>query len=96
MFAAILTLAFPLTVHADTLQFVGTGSNTVGNVYAYPYYFHVNGSAALTPLMCLSFDNEIVNGESWSAIAEPLAGTERPRGCMAAERRNRAPRQRSE
>lgn len=74
MFAAILTLAFPLTVHADTLQFVGTGSNTVAGDYAYPYYFHVNGSTALAPLMCLSFDNDIVNGESWSATAEPLAG----------------------
>ena len=74
LLAAILTLAFPLTVHADTLQFVGPGSNTVGNVYAYPYYFHVDGSAALTPLMCLSYDNEIVNGESWHAVKESPAG----------------------
>ena len=63
---ALLTLALPLT-HADTLQFIGPGSNSTNGVYTYPYHFLVNGQPA--DLMCLSFDNEIVDGESWQATA---------------------------
>ena len=63
---ALLTLALPLT-HADTLQFIGPGSNSTNGVYTYPYHFLVDGQPA--DLMCLSFDNEIVDGESWQATA---------------------------
>ncbi|HZQ42942.1 MAG TPA: PEP-CTERM sorting domain-containing protein [Acidobacteriaceae bacterium] len=67
---------------ADTLKFNGStgqiqdaGSKTVGpeNVYLYPYNFSVNGSSANTQLMCISFDNEITNGESWDVKAESIA-----------------------
>ena len=74
---AILSLVMVLTAsitHADTLQFLGTGGNTVGNVYAYPYYFSIDGSQTPTAMMCLSYDNEIVGGESWQAVRESLVG----------------------
>lgn len=64
---AILALAFGLAAHADTLNFLSTGSNVAGSDYAYPYFFSINSSTTLTPLMCLSYDNEITTGESWEA-----------------------------
>jgi hypothetical protein len=39
------------------------------------YYFSINGSKTLTPLMCDAFDNSIYRGETWTATATPfLAG----------------------
>lgn len=73
----ILSLVLALTAsttHADTLQFLGTGGNTVGSVYAYPYYFSIDGSHISVAMMCLSYDNEIVSGESWQAVKESLVG----------------------
>jgi hypothetical protein len=69
---AILALAFALAAHADTLKFISTGSNIAGGVSAYPYYFSINNSATLTPLMCLSYDNTISTGESWKATVSSL------------------------
>src|ERR1041385_9193305 len=36
------------------------------------YYFSINGSSTLTPLMCDSFDNTIHIGETWTATASPF------------------------
>jgi hypothetical protein len=36
------------------------------------YYFSINGSSTLTPLMCDSFDNTIHLGETWTATATPF------------------------
>ena len=36
------------------------------------YYFSINGSSTLTPLMCDSFDNTIYKGETWTAIETPF------------------------
>lgn len=69
---AILALAFTLAAHADTLKLVSTGSNIAGGVYAYPYYFSINNSATLTPLMCLSYDNRVTTGETWTATVSAL------------------------
>jgi len=66
---------------ADTLKFnnstgstVDAGSKTESaqNVYVYPYNFSVNGSSTNTQLMCISFDNHIVNGESWDVNVESI------------------------
>lgn len=62
----IIALAFGLAAHADTLNFVSTGNNQAGGSYAYPYNFSIDGSSKLTPLMCLSYNNEITTGESWT------------------------------
>lgn len=59
-----LLLALASAANADTLQLTGTGSNQVDGVYAYPYYLSVNGAPSVA-MMCLSFDNEIAQGEQW-------------------------------
>jgi hypothetical protein len=56
---------------ADTLTFTSTGSNVAGSVYAYPYYLSLDGAASV-PMMCLSYNNEIVLGESWIVNVLPL------------------------
>ena len=64
----ILALGVALA-HADTMTFLSTGSNAADGYYTYPYYFSINGSATATPLMCLSFDRHITQGETWTADA---------------------------
>jgi hypothetical protein len=64
-----LLLALASVANAETLTLTGTGSNTVntveyGGVYTYPYYLSVNDGPSVA-MMCLSFDNEISQGESW-------------------------------
>lgn len=58
-----------------SLTLESTGGNSAAGYYIYPYYFSVNGSQALTPLMCLSFNNEITFGESWTATTAPVTGS---------------------
>lgn len=62
---------------AETLQLTGTGGATVNTgsetVYVYPYDFSVNGSSATTQLMCLNFNNEITQGETWSVNVDTIA-----------------------
>jgi hypothetical protein len=62
---------------ATNLQLTGTGGTAVNigseSVYVYPYDFSVNGSSATTQLMCLSFNDEITVGESWSVNADTIA-----------------------
>ena len=67
--------ATTLTFNGSTGQIQDAGSKTVGpeNVYLYPYNFSVNGSSTNTQLMCISFDNEITNGESWDVNVESIA-----------------------
>ena len=69
-FVLIAFLFVALTASADTLTFIGTGSNIVGSDYAYPYYFTVDGVDE--SLMCLSFNNHITVGESWTTFEVPL------------------------
>ena len=69
---ALLTLgmAFAATAsYADTVSMTFTGTSGVSNGadYIYPYYFSINGSTTSTNLMCVSFNNEIYQGESWTA-----------------------------
>jgi len=58
-----------------TLKLMSTGSNTADGVYAYPYFFSINGAPGTTPLLCISFNNEITVGESWTATVTPVSGT---------------------
>jgi hypothetical protein len=76
---------FSATASADTVQMTltGTGGQAVAGVYVYPYFFTVtgtiNGSAVnLTnaPLMCIDFNDEIVQGETWSATVTSLPLTQ--------------------
>jgi hypothetical protein len=75
IFVLLALFAFGVsTASADTLTFVGTGPNYVGSTYTYPYSFEINGATSTTQLMCLSYDNEIVNGESWTVTTSSLVG----------------------
>lgn len=62
----------PTAAFADTLQFVNSTGPVVGNDYIFPYNFHINGSSALTSMICLNFNREIVNGETWEATASKI------------------------
>ena len=73
-FGFLLELS-PLKAHAspvtDTLKFDGTtyngkGGNSLGGYSTYPYYFTINGNTSTeVPLLCVSFQDQITNGESW-------------------------------
>lgn len=74
---AVLTLGLAMasTVsYADTVSmtFTGTSGASNGTDNIYPYYFSINGSNALTSLMCVNFTDEIFQGESWDATISPI------------------------
>jgi hypothetical protein len=71
-------LAGATTITMELVRFDGPtagGANSGGGVYAYPYYFSINGSSYpnLTPLICDSYDNEVWQNESWQADEVPLS-----------------------
>jgi hypothetical protein len=53
-----------------TLELTGAGPGSAGGYYIYPYDFTIkNGGTTIgtdIPLMCMSFDQEIYMGESWT------------------------------
>jgi hypothetical protein len=80
--AAVCVAGFTKVACADsttTLTLTGTGGATEPttggqSVYVYPYYFTV-GSSTNVPLICISFDNDIYQGESWTATVSPLSSS---------------------
>jgi len=70
-----ISLAFLVALMAMVLVNTATATS-VTMKYIGPYqqhfYFSIDGSKTLTPLMCDSFDNQIHQGESWTATASPL------------------------
>jgi hypothetical protein len=70
---AILTLALSGSAMADsvTMQFTGTGGNSSGGVATYPYLFSIDGGSS-TALICDTYDNEVVVGETWQATVSGL------------------------
>lgn len=79
----VLPLLSPQSAHADsvTLTFTGVGttsgnSNLSDNVY--PYLFTINGSTNTTPMMCISYLNDVYPGETWQArITAPTTDIEK-------------------
>jgi hypothetical protein len=73
---AVLIISFARCSYADTISMsmnsVGGATNSSNAYYIYPYYFNLNGSPALTSLMCVSFDNEVYLGESWTATTSKI------------------------
>jgi hypothetical protein len=64
---ALLSLS-PLKALADTVTLtLATAGPSYGGEQVYPYNFNVNGSTTTIPLMCLSLNNKIDFGESWTA-----------------------------
>ncbi len=77
--SVLLALLFVIPAGANTVQltFTGTGSNTSGGYYVYPYYFTV-GNTTSVPLLCDDFGNSITQGQSWTATVSTfsnLSGT---------------------
>jgi hypothetical protein len=73
--ALTLGLAFASTAsYADTvtLTLTGTSGASNGADYIYPYYFSVNGSSTQTSLMCVSYDDDIYQNESWNATLSTI------------------------
>jgi hypothetical protein len=67
-------LIFPGTALANSnviMKLTGVGGNSAGGVYTYPYYFSINGGAPVA-LICDSYDNEVVIGETWRASKSSL------------------------
>ncbi len=66
------------TALADSIvnmKLTGTGGNHVNSIQTYPYYFSINGGAPVS-LICDSYDNEVVIGETWKAtVTGLLSGT---------------------
>jgi hypothetical protein len=58
-----------------TLKLESVGGQSSGPDYVYPYNFSFNGSAATTPLMCISYENTVYVGESWQATLVPVTGS---------------------
>lgn len=69
--AALGLCASPALANSVTMKLTGVGSNNAGGVYTYPYYFSINGKAPVA-LICDSFDNEVVVGETWKANVTSL------------------------
>ena len=72
----ILTAMFACTGTAlansnVTMQLTGVGGNNAGGVYTYPYYFSINGAKPVA-LICDSYDNQVVVGETWQASVSSL------------------------
>ena len=61
---AALVLARPVSASSVTLTYHYQQQQS--------YYFSINGSSTLTPLVCDSFDNTIHQGETWTAIETPF------------------------
>ena len=58
---------------ADPLTLSGTGANEIDGVYA-PYYLSLDGGPS-EDMMCLSFNNEISEGETWNVTPTAVTGT---------------------
>jgi hypothetical protein len=56
------------------MTYENPGGQSSGNDYIYPYNFSIDGSKTLSPLMCLSFTQEISQGESWQATITKVVG----------------------
>ena len=68
LFLSTVALANTTTV---SMTYLGNGRNHYGGYYTYPYYFSINGGSP-TPLMCDSFSNHAIIGETWTASVTGL------------------------
>lgn len=59
---------------SDTLTLTGTGSNQTDGVYTYPYYLSLDGTPSVA-MMCLDFNKEISQGETWNVTPAAVTGT---------------------
>jgi hypothetical protein len=74
----VLLLLSPRMGYADnmTIMLKSVGGQSSQGDYVYPYNFSFDGSTATTPLMCISYEQEIYFGESWTATMTPVDGSD--------------------
>jgi hypothetical protein len=74
LFSLGMVLMFVGSSFAGTvsMNFNSVGGQSIGGEYVYQYYFYVNGSTSLTPLLCDTYSNSIYFGESWNATTSSL------------------------
>lgn len=53
------------------MKLTSVGGNNAGGVYTYPYNFSINGAAPVA-LVCDSYNNEVIVGETWKATVTSL------------------------
>ncbi len=70
---AILTLSLAASATTVDMQFNGAVGGSYNGVYTYPYNVSVDGQDQL--LMCVGFNEHIVDGETWQASVESIVGT---------------------
>lgn len=67
-----LLLASPAFANDVKMTYIhGTGSG-IGGGAVYPFEFYINNSTTPTPLICDSYDNDIIKGETWTATVSPF------------------------
>lgn len=83
LLVTLLVLGLGRASYADSVQLTltGTGSATWGSDYIYPYYFTIQDVTTHTTvtnvaLMCISFDRNIYQGETWDATSETAAAAD--------------------
>jgi hypothetical protein len=59
----------------DGTTYDGKGGNSSGGVATYPYYFTINSGSTEIPLLCVSFEDSIKQGETWEADVDPIGTT---------------------
>jgi hypothetical protein len=68
----LVASALPAVAGTVNMQFIAAAGNSYNGVSSYPYFSTVNG----TPFdaMCISFNEHIVNGETWQATVYTVDG----------------------
>jgi hypothetical protein len=75
MILLLILMGSSVYAMADTLYLEGVGpGNTSGNgaVYTYPYEFYINGSSALTALLCDDYNHAVSLNEQWSVTVNNM------------------------
>ncbi len=73
VFLAVMALGTGTALANSTVsvKLTGVGGNNAGGVYTYPYYLSINGAAPVA-VICDTYDNEVMVGETWKAYKTSL------------------------
>jgi hypothetical protein len=74
LFLAILTLSLAASATTVDMQFNGAAGGSYNGVYTYPYNVSVDGQNQ--SLMCVGYNEHIVDGETWQATVESIVSTQ--------------------
>jgi hypothetical protein len=69
------------------MKFDGTGGAHSGGAATYPYYFTINGASTEIPLLCVSYQDQISQGETWTADVYTIGSSSWASARTAAEQK---------